>query len=131
MKTGLFCAGILGFTGVTLGAFGAHALKESLQEQGSTAIWQTAVLYHLIHASVALSATFATAILPPENRPWLFRAVTTWFIGTCLFSGSLYVLALGGPKWLGPVTPLGGAFLLTGWICVLAGACKSKPNHSS
>lgn len=102
-RLNLLAAGLMGFTGVALGAFGAHALKDTLAAHGTTATWQTAVLYHLIHA-VALAAF--------PGGPWIGRC---WTAGVVLFSGSLYWLALGGPKFLGPVTPLGGAALLLGW----------------
>ncbi|MBI2815089.1 MAG: DUF423 domain-containing protein [Opitutae bacterium] len=102
-RSSVIAAGFLGFTGVALGALGAHALKDTLAANGTTATWQTAVLYHLIHA-VAL-ATGPTA--PGVGR--------CWAAGVVLFSGSLYWLALGGPKLLGPITPLGGVALLAGW----------------
>lgn len=100
----LIAAGLLGFTGVALGAFGAHVLKDTLATNGTTATWQTAVLYHLIHA-VALGTA--------PTWPWVSRC---WTVGVVLFSGSLYWLALGGPKILGPITPLGGLALLAGWL---------------
>ncbi len=112
-RPNLIAAGLLGFTGVALGAFGAHALKETLAANGTTTTWQTAVLYHLIHA-VALVA------LP--GWPWAGRC---WIAGVVLFSGSLYWLALGGPKFLGPVTPLGGLALLLGWALLAWHAFKS------
>ena len=112
-RPNLIAAGLLGFTGVALGAFGAHALKETLAANGTTATWQTAVLYHLIHA-VALAAQ--------PDRAWVGRC---WIAGVILFSGSLYCLALGGPKFLGPVTPLGGVALLLGWALLAWHAFKS------
>ena len=113
-RSTVIAASLLGFTGVALGAFGAHALKETLNANGTTATWQTAVLYQLIHA-VAL-ATGPTA-------PWAGRC---WIAGVVLFSGSLYWLALGGPKFLGPVTPLGGLALLLGWALLAWHAFKSS-----
>lgn len=107
----LIAAGLSGFAGVALGAFGAHGLKDTLAAGGHVATWQTAVLYHLIHA-VALLA------LAGWNSPPSRRVAACWVIGTVLFSGSLYWLALGGPKFLGPVTPLGGVALLAGWALV-------------
>jgi uncharacterized membrane protein YgdD (TMEM256/DUF423 family) len=104
-------AGLLGLTGVALGAFGAHALKPTLIARGMSDVWETAVIYHLIHA-VAIFAIAANASRP---RPWLARAAVCWAVGILLFSGSLYALALGGPHWLGPVTPLGGLGFLAGW----------------
>lgn len=112
-RPNLIAAGLLGFTGVALGAFGAHALKEILVTNGTTATWQTAVLYHLVH-SVALVA------LP--GWVWVGRC---WIAGVLLFSGSLYWLALGGPRFLGPVTPLGGAAFLAGWALLGWHAFKS------
>jgi uncharacterized membrane protein YgdD (TMEM256/DUF423 family) len=105
-RPNLIAAGLLGFAGVALGAFGAHALKDMLATNGMAAAWQTAVLYHLIHA-VALLAV-------PGSR-WIGRC---WIAGVVLFSGSLYWLSLGGPKFLGPLTPLGGLAFLVGWAWV-------------
>jgi len=114
-------AGILGFTGVVLGAFGAHALKETLAARGSASTWPTAVLYHLIHA-VALLALVSVAHSAGSgqaggwaNARWIGGC---WSLGVVLFSGSLYWLSLGGPKILGPVTPLGGLAFLAGWLLV-------------
>ncbi len=106
-------AGLLGFTGVGLGAFGAHALKETLAAAGTLPLWQTAVLYQLIHA-VALLAVGAWPAVGNQAH-WIARS---WTAGVLLFCGSLYGLALGGPKFLGPVTPLGGLALLAGWLLV-------------
>lgn len=105
-------AGLLGLIAVGLGAFGAHALKEQLATRGMSDVWQTAVLYHLVHAV----AIFAACIVPAAPR--LRIAAWLWIMGTVLFSGSLYLLALGGPKWLGPITPLGGFALILGWAWV-------------
>ncbi|MEI6106208.1 MAG: DUF423 domain-containing protein [Opitutae bacterium] len=109
----IIAAGLLGFSGVALGAFGAHALKDTLLARGSTATWQTAVLYHLLHA-VALLALAGWA----GNWASLRWIGGCWILGVLLFSGSLYWLALGGPKFLGPITPLGGLALLSGWLLV-------------
>ncbi len=109
-------AGLLGLTGVALGAFGAHALKPVLIERGMSDIWETAVIYHLIHAV----AVFAVAAALPSLRPWLARAAICWTAGVILFSGSLYALARwADARWLGPVTPLGGLALLLGWSFVI------------
>ncbi len=116
----ILAAGLLGSTGVALGAFGAHALKETLTARGSVATWQTAVLYHLIHA-VALLALAATAS-SWTNARWIGGS---WCLGVILFSGSLYWLSLGGPRFLGPVTPLGGLAFLTGWLLLAWNALSS------
>ena len=106
-------AGLLGFTGVALGAFGAHALKDTLAVRGTAATWQTAVLYHLIHAAALLALVGVAGSW--TNARWIGAC---WCLGVVLFSGSLYGLALGGPKLLGPVTPLGGLLFLAGWLLV-------------
>lgn len=117
----------LGFSAVGLGAFGAHALKESLAASGHTAIWQTAVLYHLLHAVAVLAVVLVARAAPPAFAGNTLRAACfCWVIGILLFSGSLYALALGGPRWFGPVTPLGGLSLLAGWVCVGLAAKGAK-----
>ena len=86
---------IIGGLGVALGAFGAHALKETLQVNGNMDIWKTAVFYHLIHASVLLVITFS---LKNFNK-------LSWFCfvaGIVFFSGSLYLLSLYQLSYLGP-----------------------------
>lgn len=106
----LIAAGLLGFSGVALGAFGAHGLKAILESAGQLENWKTGVLYQLLHA-VALLA------LAQWKQPAVGRIGACWTGGVVLFSGSLYWLALGGPiKLLWPVTPLGGLLLLIGWL---------------
>jgi uncharacterized membrane protein YgdD (TMEM256/DUF423 family) len=98
-----------------LGAFGAHALKSTLVAHQMMEVWQTAVLYHLVHA-VALLALAAVPSGSDGRLPRLVAsAAVSWLVGTVLFSGSLYGLALGGPRALGPVTPVGGVLFLVGW----------------
>lgn len=122
-RSAVIAASLLGFTGVALGAFGAHALKATLLAHGTAATWQTAVHYHLIH-TVALLGLAGWADGWPQAR-WTGRC---WAAGVILFSGSLYWLALGGPKILGPITPLGGLALLAGWLLLAWNACRqSKP----
>lgn len=115
-------AAVLGFLGVALGAFGAHGLKAALEAQGSTETWKTAVLYHLVHAVALLAlAGWRDAHGGPGGR-----VAALWVAGTVLFSGSLYWLALGGPRLLGPVTPLGGVAFLAGWA-LLAWSAWRRP----
>lgn len=113
----LVLSSIAGATGVGCGAFGAHALRPRLLELGRLETWQTAVHYHLVHA-LALLALAALA-RANANRAVAWTAAL-WAIGIVLFSGSLYWLAVGGPRWLGPVTPLGGVAFLAGWLSLLA-----------
>ena len=101
---------LLGFAGVALGAFGAHALKSRLPPELLTA-FETGVRYQLIHAL----ALVLVAVLPPDRvafAGWSFVA------GTILFSGSLYALALSQVRWLGAITPLGGLCFLVGWAAL-------------
>ena len=124
MKKWFLSSGLLGFSGVTLGAFGAHALKGILIAQNSVPTWQTAVFYHVSYAIAMLSVGLHTKNCPTTHRKWLARACACWLLGILFFSGSLYWLALGGPKWLGPVTPAGGILLLAGWSSVLMDAME-------
>jgi uncharacterized membrane protein YgdD (TMEM256/DUF423 family) len=103
-------AAIVGVIGVVLGAFGAHGLRARVGPE-QLASWQTAVHYHLFHAVALLAlGLYAQATGRPLGvAPWLFAA------GIALFSGSIYALVLDGPRWLGPVTPLGGVALIAGW----------------
>jgi len=115
----LLAASLLGFTGVALGAFGAHGLKATLEASGQLKNWEKAVFYQLTHA-VALLALAGGAISAATKAAWC------WLAGVACFSGSLYWIALGGPvKFLWPVTPLGGLALLGGWA-VLAGSALRK-----
>lgn len=106
-------AALLAALAVVLGAFGAHALEDMLHASGRTAVWETAVLYHLVHAVaiLALMGPAAAGCLPAAHRiAWL------WVISIALFSGSLYALSLGGPAFVGPITPLGGLGFIAGWL---------------
>jgi uncharacterized membrane protein YgdD (TMEM256/DUF423 family) len=115
-RSALAWAGALGATGVILGAFGAHLLRDTLAAAGTREAWDTASRYQLLHASAIMGfAGWVRATNTPGTKcsTWAPRL---WATGTLLFSGSLYILALGGPRWVGPVTPLGGAALIAGWI---------------
>lgn len=125
-RRALGAAGLLGLTGVALGALGAHALKTSLAARGMEGVWATASHYHLGHA-LALAALAAWLRADQHHLPGLGWVTRCWTAGTLLFSGSLYALALGGPRWLGPVTPLGGVALLTGWLLLTLAALRGRP----
>ena len=103
----LLAGALLAATGVALGAFGAHALRDTLGPQ-RLGTWNTAVSYQMWHA-VALVALSASAV------PRLGLAGGLLAAGTVLFSGSLYLLALTGARWLGPITPVGGLLMIGGW----------------
>ena len=100
-------AAALCFLAVALGAFGAHALKATLQANAMLEVWNKAVLYHLVH-SVAL---VALALHGMGNR----AAYALIAVGILFFSGSLYLMALTNIRWLGAITPLGGLCFLAGW----------------
>ena len=120
---------LFAFFAVILGAFGAHALKETLTELGTTETWKTAVLYHFIH-SLALFA-FGLWSSSRSSCSCLHRAICwSWSLGILFFSGSLYVLALGGPGFLGPITPIGGVFFLIGWALVFRLSLKTEATPS-
>ncbi len=106
-STAFRLAATLAFIGVALGAFGAHALQGRLVQLDTVKVWGTASLYHLVHA-VAL-------LVISRDYPTCGRAWWSFFIGTVIFSGSLYLLAVSGAKWLGAITPLGGLAFLLGW----------------
>lgn len=104
-------AALLGLLGVALGAFGAHALKPTLAAFGTADIWETGVIYQLVH-SVAL---LVLAAVGRADR-WL---TLLWAGGIVIFSGTLYVLSVTGVKWLGAITPLGGLAFLAGWALLI------------
>lgn len=103
--------GLAGASAVMLGAFGAHALRQVLDPQ-SRELWRTAVDYHAWHALALLLAVG----LGHGRSGRLAAGAFAW--GIVLFSGSLYALALGAPRWAGIVTPLGGLAFITGWIAL-------------
>jgi uncharacterized membrane protein YgdD (TMEM256/DUF423 family) len=105
-------AGLIGALGVALGAFGAHGLKATLATRGMTEVWQTAAHYHLLHSVALLALALART---PRSR-WTGPLFVS---GILLFSGSLYLLAFTGIRWLGAITPLGGSLLIAGWLSLL------------
>ncbi len=112
VKFWFISSAISGFLCVALGAFGAHSLKNILDEYGKS-IYEKAVLYQMFH-TVAL---FAVGVLQHLNRDTSFSMAGWGFLaGIVLFSGSLYLLAATGMKWLGAITPVGGLAFLFGWL---------------
>ena len=102
------------FVGVAAGAFGAHGLKSRL-DADMLAIFETGVRYQMYHAFALLAVAWAAS-------RWSAGAATTagwcFVAGIVIFSGTLYALALGGPRWLGAITPIGGVAFLAGWLCL-------------
>ena len=103
---------------VALGAFGAHALKDSVPAEDLD-IWRTAVLYQGLHAlALVLFGTFRQQRGGGGAAGWAF------VVGSVVFSGSLYALVLGGPRWLGAITPIGGVSLIVGWLAFALAALR-------
>lgn len=121
MRRMIVAAAMLLALGVGLGAFGAHALRMRL-DPAMLAVWQTGVQYHLVHAMGALVVAML-ALTQPEMR-LLCAACALLLLGVLLFSGSLYVLALSGARWLGVITPLGGVAFIAGWLTLAIAALR-------
>ncbi|MCB0328861.1 MAG: DUF423 domain-containing protein [Bdellovibrionales bacterium] len=102
-------AAILGFLSVAIGAFGAHALKDSLTDYHKE-VFQTAWNYHSLHTLVILCLP-ALNLTSGELR----LAAGLFIAGILVFSGSLYLLAITDTRWLGAITPIGGTLFLLGW----------------
>jgi uncharacterized membrane protein YgdD (TMEM256/DUF423 family) len=112
VKFWFISAAISGFLSIALGAFGAHSLKNILDEYGKS-IYEKAVLYQMFH-TVAL---FAVGVIQHFDKETSLSTAGWGFLaGIILFSGSLYLLATTGMKWLGAITPVGGLVFLFGWL---------------
>lgn len=121
-RTFLALAALLGMLAVAAGAFGAHALQSRLQPD-RLAIFETAARYQMYHALALLGVAWASSAL---RGAALVTAAGWLFVGGMLvFSGSLYLLALGGPRWLGAITPLGGLALISGWALLGLAALRA------
>ena len=121
IKTLLVLASLSGFIAVALGAFGAHGLRGKLSPSLMSA-FETGVQYQMIH-TLAMIACCVLA-LQYERCTWFVYSAVSFLLGILLFSGSLYGLALTTLRWLGPVTPIGGVFLLAGWCLLLTAVVK-------
>jgi uncharacterized membrane protein YgdD (TMEM256/DUF423 family) len=104
-------AGVAGASAVLLGAFGAHALQKVLDTR-TLELWHTAVNYHVWHA---LALVLAVGLGAGRSRR---VAIAAFALGIVLFSGSLYALALGAPRWTGIITPFGGLAFIVGWVAL-------------
>lgn len=120
------CAGIFGLIGVALGALGAHGpLRVFLDRSGTHANWETAVHYQLVHALALFGGAVWLQAGGAQPHPRLVWAIRWWTLGIIFFCGSIYSLALGGPRFIGPITPLGGIALMLGWCCLIAEAVRA------
>lgn len=104
-------AALCGCLAVALGAFGAHGLKAMLMNLGTFETFETAVRYQFYHALAMLVVS--------RLRPFPAPAWWCFLIGIVVFSGSLFILALTGVKWLGAITPIGGVAFLAGWLLLI------------
>jgi uncharacterized membrane protein YgdD (TMEM256/DUF423 family) len=113
IEPGLAAAGaILGGLAVLLGAFGAHALQSRVDVE-ALGWWHTAVEYQMWHALAVLPLGLS-GLRRLRLPAWLFVA------GSIIFSSTLYAMALGAPRWLGAITPLGGLAMIAGWLVLAA-----------
>jgi uncharacterized membrane protein YgdD (TMEM256/DUF423 family) len=103
----------MGALAVVIGAFGAHALEPVLESNGKSEVFETAVKYHFYHVLAALLVILIHFRL---EKKLLLSAAYLFLIGILLFSGSLYLIALGAVSTLGAITPVGGLFFILGWI---------------
>jgi len=119
-RNALFIGAIFMALAVLLGAFGAHALKNSLSPE-MLAVYKTGVEYQFYHAlGLLLIGSMGFHI----DSKWLKRSGLLLTIGILLFSGSLYVLSLTGIKVIGAITPIGGVSFVAGWICLAIAVWK-------
>lgn len=123
LQTGIICAALA----VIFGAFGAHGLKQHLTPD-ALQIFETGVRYQMYHAIALIVSGMMYAVYPSRKIIW---AGIFFTMGTLLFSGSLYILAMLLPKYpfIGAITPLGGVSFILGWICLLF-AISDKPVKS-
>jgi len=109
---------------VAIGAFGAHGLKSHLSVE-MIQIYKTGVEYHFYHALGSLLIGVIAISFPSELLKW---SAILLAVGIVLFSGSLYVLAITGMKWIGAITPLGGLGFIAGWVLLFMAVLKKSPS---
>lgn len=122
-KTILIIASIMLAFAVAIGAFGAHGLKTHLSNE-MMQVYKTGVEYHFYHALGLLLLGVLGFSMPSNLLNWSAIFLT---IGIILFSGSLYIMAVTGIKWLGAITPLGGLSFITGWLLLFIAVWKKFP----
>lgn len=113
----------LGGLAVILGAFGAHGLAKRLTPD-LLAVFETGVRYHMYHALALLAVAAAGGNL--WSSRWTPIACWAWAAGILVFSGSLYLLAVTGQRWLGAITPIGGAAFILGWLFIALAAGSQR-----
>lgn len=118
-KLWLIISSVSGFTAVSIGAFGAHGLRETLSPQ-MLEVYKTGVLYQLIHSVVLLALTLNTVI--KAKLPSIF-----FLLGIIMFSFSLYIYSTSGIRLFAMITPIGGFCFLIGWLLIIYEAIRLKP----
>ncbi len=116
-------AAISGFLAVAIGAFAAHGLKQHLAPEAIETV-KIAVQYQFFHALALLGVALWSMHKPAVAG--LKAAGLAFILGILLFSGSLYAIALGAPRWFGPVTPLGGVCFLLGWLFLFSATWRTQ-----
>jgi uncharacterized membrane protein YgdD (TMEM256/DUF423 family) len=122
MRTNWFAVGAFAAAiGVTLGAFGAHALKLRITED-LLAVFETGVRYQMYHALALLAVAWAATRWP---GPWINASGWLFTLGILIFCGSLYLMTFTGVRWLGAITPIGGLCFILGWIAMAVAALRA------
>lgn len=122
-RTFILIAAVSGFLSVVVGAFAAHGLKKVLAPEMIEVV-KTGVQYQMYHALALLMV--ALLLIHKPSTSGLKAGGWAFILGSLMFSGSLYALALGAPHWLGPITPLGGLCFLMGWVLLAVAAWRLK-----
>jgi len=121
-KLFLIIGSILGGTGVMIGAFGAHALKNILENSGRMETFETAVKYQFYHA---LALILLGILISNQHHHYYQYSGYSFALGTLIFSGSLYILCMTGITKFGMITPIGGLLMIAGWLFLLLGILKN------
>ena len=111
-----------GALAVAAGAFGAHGLRDKLDERALD-IFETATRYQLTHALVLVAIAILMQVLPEPPASLPIGAIAIG-LGMVFFCGSLYGLSLGAPRWFGAIAPLGGLAFIVGWLCLAVAGWK-------
>jgi uncharacterized membrane protein YgdD (TMEM256/DUF423 family) len=117
----LMAASVLLAAAVIIGAFGAHGLKSHISAE-MLQVYKTGVEYHFYHALGLLLVGVLAISFPSGLLNW---SAMLLILGIFLFSGSLYLLAITGVKWLGAITPLGGVSFIAGWVLLFLSVWKN------
>lgn len=125
MKPGFWvlCGAVSAFLSVALGAFAAHGLSTRLEPR-LLEVFKTGAQYQMYHALALIGLGVWLAQLPSLTDSFGNAAGWLFALGSLVFSGSLYLLAVTGTRWLGAITPLGGVCFLCGWVCFGASAFR-------